>query len=80
MYKALVDLFRSDNMNNKLILRCKLKHVQMSKTDNVTSYLMRITQLCDQLAVVGEKVLDAELVNVTLMASPSLEIHLSSGL
>ena len=38
----------------------------MSTSDNVTSHLMRITQIRDQLAVVGETVPDVELVNVYL--------------
>jgi hypothetical protein len=66
MFNALVGLFQSDNMNTKMILRNKLRSVQMSKSYNVPSYLMRITQICDQLAVVGEKVTDVELVDTTL--------------
>ena len=66
MFKALLDFFQSDNMNRKLILRNKLIDVRMSRSDNVTSYLMRITQIRDQLAASGEKVADAELFNVAL--------------
>jgi hypothetical protein len=66
MFKALVDLFQSDNLNRKMILRNKLRSIQMSRSDNVTSYFMRITQTCDQLAAIGEKVDDVELVNVAL--------------
>jgi hypothetical protein len=66
MLDALVSLFQSDNMSRKMILKTKLRECRMSTSDNVTSYLMRITQIRDQLAVVGETVLDAELVNVAL--------------
>jgi hypothetical protein len=66
MFKALVDLFQSDNLNKKMILRNKLRSIQMSRSDNVTSYFMRITQTHDQLAAIGEKVDDVELVNVAL--------------
>ena len=38
----------------------------MSRSDNVTTYFMRITQTHDQLASIGEKVVDVELVNVAL--------------
>jgi hypothetical protein len=38
----------------------------MSIYDNVTNYFMRITQLHDHLATIGEKVNDLELVNVAL--------------
>jgi hypothetical protein len=43
MFKALVDLFQSDNMIKKMILRNKLRSIQMSRFDNVTNYFMRIT-------------------------------------
>jgi hypothetical protein len=42
----------------------------MSRSDNVTSYLMRITQVRDQLAAIGEKTEDVELVNVALNGLP----------
>jgi hypothetical protein len=38
----------------------------MSRSDLVTSYLMKITKIRDQLAAVGEKVHDTELVNTAL--------------
>jgi hypothetical protein len=66
MYDALVSLFQSDNMSREMILKTKLRECRMSSSGNVTSYLMRITQIHDQLVVVGETVLDAELVNVAL--------------
>jgi hypothetical protein len=43
MFKALVDLFQSDNLNRKMVLRNKLRSIQMSRSDNVTNYFMRIT-------------------------------------
>ena len=66
MFKALVDLFQSDNMNRKMILRNKLISIYMSRSNNVTNYFMRITQTHDQLAAVGEKVDETKLVNVAL--------------
>ena len=38
----------------------------MSRSDNVTIYFMRITQVRDQLAAIEEKMEDIELVNVVL--------------
>jgi hypothetical protein len=70
MFDALVGLFQSDNLNRKMILRNKLRSMQMSRSDNVTSYFMRITQVRDQLAAIGEKVDDVELVNVALNGFP----------
>jgi hypothetical protein len=66
MLDALVSVFQSDNMSRKMILKIKLIECRMSTLDNVTSYLMRITQIRGQLAAVGQTILDAELVNVAL--------------
>jgi hypothetical protein len=66
MYDALVGLYQSGNAKRKLILRHKLRSVEMSKSNIVASYLMRITQIRDQLVAIGEAVDDTELVNVAL--------------
>jgi hypothetical protein len=66
MYDSLVALFQSDNVNQKMILKNKLRDCRMNRSDNVTTYLMRITQIRDQLAAVGETVVEPELVNVAL--------------
>lgn len=65
-----MDLFQSNNMNMKMILRNKLRSIYMSKYNNTTSYFTRITQKWDQLAGIGEKVEDAKLVNVALNGLP----------
>jgi hypothetical protein len=66
MYDALVGLYQSRNTGWKLILRHQLKVVEMSSSDIVSSYLMRITPIRDHLATIGEAVDDTELVNVAL--------------
>ena len=48
------------------MLRHKIRSVEMFKSDTVASYLMRVTQICDQLVAIGEAVDDTELVNVAL--------------
>jgi len=50
----------------KMILKKKLRSIHMSRSGNITSYLMKITQIRDQLPAIGEKVEDVELVNVAL--------------
>ena len=49
-----------------MVLREKLKSTQMNKGENMVSYLTRITQVRDELGVVGEKVVDVELVCIAL--------------
>jgi hypothetical protein len=43
----------------------------MTRSDSLTSYLMKVTWVCDQLAIVGEKVVDEELVNMALNGFPT---------
>jgi hypothetical protein len=71
MFDALVNLFQRKNMNRKMVLRNKLISVQISRSDNVTNYLMRIIELCDKLVAIGEKKEDAELMNVALNVLPN---------
>jgi len=49
-----------------MVLREKLNGTKMSKTDTVTSYLIKISQVHDELSVVGEEVKDDELLRTTL--------------
>jgi hypothetical protein len=70
MFDALLSLFQRKNMNRKMILRNKIILVQMSISDNVTSYLISITEVCDELASIWEKKEDGDLVNVALNRIP----------
>jgi hypothetical protein len=70
MYDALVDLYRNDNTGRKLHLKHQLQVVKMSSEDTVVDYLMKITQIRDQLAAISETFEDVELVNVALRGIP----------
>jgi hypothetical protein len=48
-----------------MVLREKLKETKMTKLDTVTNYITKITQVHDQLAVVGEFVSN-ELMRTTM--------------
>jgi hypothetical protein len=69
MYDALVGLYQSVNVGRQLILKHQLQAVEMSSSDTVVSYLMRITQIHDHLVAIGEVVDDVEWVNVALRFS-----------
>jgi hypothetical protein len=71
MFDALVSLYQSENINRKIILQNKLRSIEMTRSNPITSYLMKVTQIHDQLAVVVEKIADAELVNVALNGFPT---------
>jgi hypothetical protein len=79
MYDALVGLYQSENTGRKLHLKHQLQVVEMSSSDTIVSYLMRITQIRDQLAAISETVEDVELVNVALRGLPHLGNHLYRG-
>jgi hypothetical protein len=70
MYDALVGLYQCGNASRNLILRHHLRSVEMSKSNTISSYLVRITQIHDQLVAIGEEFDDIELVNVALNGFP----------
>jgi hypothetical protein len=49
-----------------MVLQEKLRGTKMTKTDSVTSYLTRFSQIHDELGAVGEIVVPSVLVRTTL--------------
>jgi hypothetical protein len=70
MYDALVGLYQSENTGRKLHLKHRLQVVEMSSENTVVNYLMKITQIRDQLVAIKKTVEDVELVNVALRGLP----------
>ena len=66
MWDNLTKTYQSSNENRKMVLREKLKSIQMAKHDTVTSYLTQFKQVRDELAAVGDSVPDTELVRTAL--------------
>jgi hypothetical protein len=66
MWESLTKLYHSTNENRKMVLRKKLKSIKMTKAENVVTYLTRLTQVRDELGVVGEAIVDSDLVRTTL--------------
>ena len=54
MWTSLTNLYQSSNENRKMVLSEKLKSVHMGKGEGTASYLTKITQVRDELAVVGD--------------------------
>jgi hypothetical protein len=63
MFKDLVDIFQSDNLNMKMILRNNITSIHMSRFDKFTHYFMRITLSHLHLASIMDNVDEEELVN-----------------
>jgi hypothetical protein len=66
MYDALTNLFSVKNIGQVMSLKNELCDMKMNDDDNITSYLVRISQLRDQLQAIEEIILDKELVNIVL--------------
>ena len=66
MWDTLTRLFQSSNENRKMVLREKMKSIRMVKSEDMLSYLTRISQVRDELVAVGEVVPNAELVRTTM--------------
>ena len=49
-----------------MVLREKLRDIGMAENEKVASYFTKITQVQDELAAVGEVVIDGELVRIAL--------------
>jgi hypothetical protein len=66
MWESLTKLYQSTNENRKMVLREKPKSIKMTKTENVVTYLTRLTQVRDELEAVEEAIADSELVRTAL--------------
>jgi hypothetical protein len=66
MWESLTKLYQSSNENQKMVLREKLKGIKMTKSENVATYITKITRVRDELGVVGEVIADNELVRTAL--------------
>jgi hypothetical protein len=77
MFDALVGLYQSENINKKMILQKKLRSIEMNRSNSVTNYLMKVMQIYNQLATVGQKIANAKLVNMALNGFQHHGNHLS---
>jgi len=53
MYDAFLILYQSVNVSRKMLLKNKLNTTRMSKTDTITSYLMKIAELREHIVTIG---------------------------
>ena len=71
MFKTLKKLFEHSSMNVTLTLRNQLSNMKMFKSEYITSYFMRITELRDNLRSGGDNIEQKELVMTTLNDLPT---------
>jgi hypothetical protein len=66
----LTNLFSVINIGQVMSLKNELCDMKINDDDNITSYLVRIYQLIDQLKAIEEIILEKELVNIVLNGLP----------
>jgi hypothetical protein len=79
MYEALRRLYENKYIINNLTLRNQLRNMKMDNSESVTSYIMTVSQIKDQLATVGDVISDKELVTTTLNGFPTFWIPFVQG-
>jgi hypothetical protein len=79
MYEALNRLYGSKYISQNLSLKNQLCNMKMENSESVTSYLMRVSQIRDQLVVIGDVISDKELVTTTLNGFPTFWIAFVQG-
>jgi hypothetical protein len=70
MHDALTNLFSVRNIGQVMSLKNELRDMKMNNDDNITSYLVRISQLRDQLQAIEEIISEKELINIVLNGLP----------
>jgi len=66
MWEALKNLYEAKNENRKMALKDKLHSIKMTMGESVVPYLTQLTQVKNELAVVGKVISDSELVRIAL--------------
>ena len=66
MWKALEGLYHIKNENRKMVLQERMCSTKMAKGEGVVPYLIRLTQIRDELGPVGSKTEDEDLVQIAL--------------
>jgi hypothetical protein len=66
MWASLCKLYQSTNENRKMVLHDRLRGICMLKSESVTSFLGRYTQIRDELGAVGEVVAPNSMVRTAL--------------
>jgi hypothetical protein len=66
MYDALTNLFSVINIGQVMSLKNELHNMKMNDDDNITSYLVRISQLRYKLQDIEEIISENEMVNIVL--------------
>lgn len=70
IYGNLVGMYEVNNLNYIISLKNNLKELKMNKGEFLQSYIMKVSQLRDQLQIFGVTISVRELVMITLKGLP----------
>ena len=73
MLVSLQNLFKNKNEKQVLVLEDKFKSTKMLKGESVTSYLMRFSQIKDELISIDVTILDGNMVSISLKGYQGME-------
>jgi hypothetical protein len=69
-WEVLKNLYASSANSRKLMLKRKLTNLRMEESSSMSDFLQHLKELINELAGVGERITDAEVVEHVLMALP----------
>ena len=70
VFSKIKNTFEINNTSRLLTLKQDLLYIKMNNGESITSYFLRISELNDQLAIVGSQVDEKELTMISLRRFP----------
>lgn len=70
MYDTLRNLFENENSSRILALKDQLRQSKFEKDDSISTYFVKLAQIRDQLAAIGETIPDRDMVLTAMAGLP----------
>jgi len=70
MWNTLKDLYQNSSDQRKLVLKDKLRRINMENGDTISTYLNKLTTCRDELGSVGITTVDDDMVSLALLVLP----------
>ena len=71
MYEALRNLFENENPSRIIALKDQLRQCKFNRDDSISTFFVKLSQIRDQLAAIGETIPDREVVLTAMTGLPS---------
>ena len=71
MYEALRNLFENENPSRIIALKDQLRQCKFKRDDSISTFFVKLSQIRDQLAAIGETIPDREMVLTAMDGLPS---------